>query len=262
MRMRLTDFFNGLGRQVVSLIGCGGKTSLLWALASQVRGKKTLVTTTTHTQRPEKDSGLFDYFFDEAASAGLNPPDGVGLAGNPGASGFSVSSFSLPVLERLIPLFDNVFIEADGSRGRPLKAWAAYEPVITDSTSVSVGVLPLWPVGRAVSEELVHRLPLFTALSGAAEGCTIGLEHYLPVISGRTADGLDMDGALSGFAHSLFKISGGEKVLFFNQVEDERQAENARRLVAMLAPTFVAGLYAVVSGSVRQDRVELLYRRP
>jgi hypothetical protein len=121
-----------------------------------------------------------------------------------------------------------------------------------------VGVLTLWPVGRPVSEELVHRLPLFTALSGAGEGCVIGLEHYLPLISGRTADGLDIDSALSGFAHSLFKISGGEKVLFFNQVEDEGQAKNARRLAAMLPPDFRLELSSVISGSVRQDRIELL----
>jgi probable selenium-dependent hydroxylase accessory protein YqeC len=259
--MRLADFFDLLktsGRQVVSIIGCGGKTTLLWALAARARGKKTLVTTTTHTQKPEQAAGLFDYFFDEAASAGLKVPDGIGLAGNINSSGFSISSFSLSALERIIPLFDNVFIEADGSRTKPLKAWAAYEPVITDSTTVSVGILPLWPLGRPVSEELVHRLPLFTALSGANEGRIIGLKHYLPLISGRREDGFDMDAALSGFTHSMFKVSGGEKVLFFNQVEDEGQMEDARRLADMLPADFRAGLSAVVAGSAKQDRVELL----
>jgi probable selenium-dependent hydroxylase accessory protein YqeC len=201
---------------------------------------------------------MYDYFFDEAASAALDPPDGIGLAGNAGASGFSISSFSLPALERIIPLFDSVLIEADGSRSKPLKAWAAYEPVITASTTVSVGILPLWPLGRVVSEELVHRLPLFTALSGANEGDVIGLEHYLPVITGRTADRDDRDAALSGFAHSLFSVSAGEKVLFFNQVEDELQAENARRLAAMLPQGFRSELTAVIAGSVTQDRIELL----
>ena len=259
--MRLADFFKFLktsDQQVVSIIGCGGKTSLLWALAAQARCGKTLVTTTTHTQRPEQAAGLYDYFFDEAASAGFKPQDGVGFAGNVNSSGFSISSFSIPALERIIPFFDNVFIEADGSRTKPLKGWAAYEPVITDSTTVSVGILPLWPLGRPVSQEIVHRLPLFTALSGADEGSIIGLEHYLPVISGRTQDGFDRDAALSGFAHSLFKISGGEKVLFFNQVEDEDQMEKARRLAAMLPPDFRAGLSALIAGSVKRDRIEPL----
>ncbi|MDR2658933.1 MAG: putative selenium-dependent hydroxylase accessory protein YqeC, partial [Spirochaetaceae bacterium] len=144
--MLLNDFFGRFDRTVVSITGCGGKTSLMWALARRMAagggGKKTLVTTTTHTQSPGGASGLFDYFFDETASAsyGLVPPCGIGFAGNH-RSGFSVSSLTLPALERVIPLFDRVFIEADGSRSKPLKAWASYEPVITESTTVTVGIL-------------------------------------------------------------------------------------------------------------------------
>jgi probable selenium-dependent hydroxylase accessory protein YqeC len=261
--MLLNDFFDGFTRRVVSITGCGGKTSLMWALArgASVRDshKKILATTTTHTQNPAGASAPFDYFFDEAASRGLVPPCGIGFAGCLKPSGLSVSALPPPVLESIIALFDSVFIEADGSRSRPLKAWARYEPVITASTTVTVGILPLWPLGLAVSDAIIHRLPLFTALSGAKEGGTITLEHYVPVISGRTVDGADVDTALDGFAHSLFGVAKGEKVLFFNQIEDERGMENARRLTAMLPSGFLAGLSAVIAGSVTQNRVALLH---
>jgi probable selenium-dependent hydroxylase accessory protein YqeC len=255
--VRLNDFFGGFEQRVFSVCGCGGKTSLVWALASQSNGPKTLVTTTTHTQKPEQ-AGLFDYFFDEPASRNLRPPDGIAFAGNSTVSGVSASSFSLPALERIIPLFDHVFIEADGSRTKPLKAWAPYEPVITESTAVTVGILPVWPLGKPVSDALIHRLPLFTALSGAQEGDKLKPEHYIPVISGCSVDGVDRDAELNNAAHSLFSIAKGQKILFFNQVEDERGMENARRITGMLPPSFRDGLSGVIAGSIHQNCITLL----
>jgi probable selenium-dependent hydroxylase accessory protein YqeC len=243
----LSDFFDGFGRQVVSVTGCGGKTSLLWALAAHSRNRKTLVTTTTRTQGPA--AGLYDYFIDEeAARSGFFPAVGVCFAGKP--SGRSTGALPPTVLETLIPLFDRVFIEADGSRSKPLKAWAPYEPVITESTTVTVGILPLWPLGKPVSDALVHRLPLFTALTGATEGGAIRSEHYVSAISGGTVGG----------AHSLFGIARGKKILIFNQIEDERGMEDARRITAMLPPGFLSGLSAVIAGSVRLNRAEPLVR--
>jgi probable selenium-dependent hydroxylase accessory protein YqeC len=236
----LSGFFDGFGRQAVSVIGCGGKTSLLWALAAHSRNCKTLVTTTTRTQRPS--AGLVDYFIDEAAARnGFSPAAGIYFAGKP--EGRSACALPPSVLETLIPLFDRVFIEADGSRSKPLKAWAPYEPVITESTSVTVGILPLWPLGKPVSDALVHRLPLFTALTGAAEGDIILPEHYVSVISGGTVGG----------ARSLFSVARGKKILFFNQIEDGRGMENARRITAMLPPDFLSGLSAVIAGSLLFD---------
>ncbi|MDR0662645.1 MAG: putative selenium-dependent hydroxylase accessory protein YqeC [Spirochaetaceae bacterium] len=261
--MRLTDFFRSvIGRgDVVSVTGCGGKTSLIWTLAEWKRRQKTLVTTTTHTQKPE-GVGQVNFFFDESASQNFKPSNGITLAGNLNGRGASIRSFSVSVLESMIPLFDHVFIEADGSRALPLKAWAHYEPVITESTTVTIGILPLWPLGKPVSQGFIHRLSLFIALSGAKEGGGIDLEHYVPVISGRSVDGVDMDAALEqaagGGAHSLFRIAKGKKILFFNQIEDKRQFENARRLVAMLPSGFRRDLLAVIAGSIRDDRVEQL----
>jgi probable selenium-dependent hydroxylase accessory protein YqeC len=230
----------------------------MWVLAARSRARKTLVTTTTHTQRPDVSSGLFDYFIDEeAARRDFVPPDGICFAGSLKPSGLSVSSLPLPVLEKIIPLFDRVFIEADGSRSKPLKAWASYEPVITESTTVTVGILPLWPLGKPVSDDLVHRLPLFTALSGAKEGDAVLPEHYVPVISGHS--GGDTGVPSNGVARSLFSVSRGKKALFFNQIEDERGMENARLITSMLPRGFLEGLCAVIAGSVRLNRAELLF---
>jgi probable selenium-dependent hydroxylase accessory protein YqeC len=256
--MRLSDFLGSFKQRVFSVCGCGGKTSLVWALAAQSNGTKTLVTTTTHTQKPEQTAGLFDYFFDEPASYRLCPPDGIAFAGNRESSGVSVSSFSLPALERIIPLFDHVFIEADGSRTKPLKAWAPYEPVITESTAVTIGILPVWPLGKPVSDALVHRLPLFTALSGAREGERVKPEHYIPIISGLSVGGIDRDAELNNVAHSLFSVAKGKKILFFNQVEDAREMESARIIANRLPPAFRDKLSGIIAGSIRQNCIKPL----
>ncbi|MDR2660384.1 MAG: putative selenium-dependent hydroxylase accessory protein YqeC [Spirochaetaceae bacterium] len=256
--MRLNDFFGQFNRQIVSVCGCGGKTSLIWALAAQSGSRKTLVTTTTHTQKPDKTSRIFDYFFEEAEVDCINPPCGISFAGNINPYGVSASSFSLPALEKIIPLFDHVFIEADGSRTRPLKSWALYEPVITESTTVTIGILPVWPLGKPVSSDIVHRLPLFTALSGAKEGDTLSYEHYIPIISGYTVDGVDKNAELRAVTHSLFSVAKGQKILFFNQVEDEQGIEDARRVSSMLPPVFRKELSGIIAGSIRQNQITLL----
>jgi hypothetical protein len=140
--------------------------------------------------------------------------------------------------------YDLVLIEGDGSRGLPLKAWAAHEPVVPPFTTATVGVMPLRPLGQAASDRFIHRFPLFTALSGASEGEPLGPGHLVRVITGN---------------RGLFTAARGKKILFFNQIDDGdlRQAEE---VTALLPAAFLAGLYCVLAGSVRKDRVAIMFR--
>jgi probable selenium-dependent hydroxylase accessory protein YqeC len=137
----------------------------------------------------------------------------------------------------------------------PLKGWAAHEPVITASTTLTVGVLPLWPLGRAVSVGLVHRLPLFTAIIGAVAGVAVTHANYAALIAGQPERA---DAARLAGAHTLFAVSKGARVLFFNQVEDERTMDSARELAAILPSGFRAGLDGIIAGSIQRDYVEVL----
>ncbi len=67
----------------------------------------------------------------------------------------------------------HVLVEADGSRGRPLKAPAEHEPVIPASTDVVVAVVGLSVIGQALSEEFVHRPARVAALTGCRLGDTV-----------------------------------------------------------------------------------------
>jgi probable selenium-dependent hydroxylase accessory protein YqeC len=162
------------------------------------------------------------------------------------------------VLETMTAAYDLVLLEGDGSRGLPLKGWAEHEPVVPPYTTVSIGVIPISPLGKKVSPELVFRLPQFTALCGAEEGDTLGPAHLAAVITagmdGKTGTG----GRGNGTGRGLFAAARGRKLLFINQAEDEEQRRQARELAALLPGDFIAGLEGIICGSVERNQVEVL----
>ena len=250
--------FNSGGR-VVTVIGSGGKTSLIWRLAaglSRAAGKKpaappapgvkVLVTPTTKMLVPPQEAKLYDRSF----ISGELPPcpePGVTLAGIFNEANGKLESFSPDKLEKLIRGYDLVLIEGDGSRGLPLKAWAESEPVVPSFTDITIGMLPLAPIGKPASESLVHRLPLFTELTGAIPGEPVKPEHILALITGR-ADRKDAT-PLPG----LFTKAQGKKLLFFNQAEDDGALTLARELVKNLSTELKNSLCGITAGSVRDD---------
>lgn len=210
---------------VVTVVGSGGKTALIELLARQLTqgGRKTLAGPTTK-MRP------------------LPPIPGVTMTGRLNRESGKLESLPLPELERAIRDYDLVLLEGDGSRGLPLKGWAPHEPVIPRFTLFTVGILPVWPLGKILSEELVHRLPLFCALTGAKPGEALRADHLAALVNGRAGQ------------RSLFSEAQGEKILFISQIEDDAAHLKARELAALLAP----GLAAVIAGSARLDRLVLL----
>ena len=239
----LSDWFENLlfnsGRRsfTVTVIGSGGKTSLIRRLAvSLAPGRKILITPTTK---------MFPF------SPGEVPPS-VNVKGIFNEASGKLESLPLCELEKIIPSYDLVFIEGDGSKGLPLKAWAEHEPVVPPFTDITIGILPLWPLGKPVSESIVHRLRHFIALTGAEEGKPVKQEHILRLITGRTPDGSPG----SGRAPGLFAKAAGRKLLFFNQIEDYESLRQAREITASLPAEFRSGeLDRIIAGSVKENRI-------
>ena len=247
----------------VTVIGSGGKTSLIWHLAadmapsdhSGVVRRRILVTPTTKMFVPSPEEKLYDRYCNTNSLCDGIPPapvPGVTLAGRFNEATGKLESLPLPVLAKIISDYDLILIEGDGSRGLPLKAWADDEPVVPDFTTLTIGVLPLWPLGKPVSEDLIHRLPLFLSLTGAAAGETIKPEHMIALITG----GAGRNGG--GPTGGLFAKARGKKVLFFSQVEDDEALKRASEIAGLLPPVFRGGLCGVVAGSARKACCEIL----
>ena len=220
----------GKNTEVITVIGSGGKTSLIWHLAASfVRsGRKVLVSPTTKMFPPSK------------------PVPGVTLAGHFNETSGKLESLPPEDLEKLVADHDFALLEGDGAKGLPLKAWAAHEPVVPPFTTLTIGVLPLWPLGKVISEDLAHRLPLFLELTGAAAGERLTQKHILSIITGgKTQPG-------------LFAKARGKKLLFFryadsyfdNHVDGGQAVKQAREIVEALPVEFRESLSGIICGNL------------
>ena len=111
----------GVTQGLTAVIGSGGKTSLLYELAEELRPCGTvLLATTTHIMKPPQ------YPFAETAeqlSAAL-AAEGVACAGSFTPEG----KLTAPDFDGWQQAADFVLVEADGSHGLPLKAPNEKEP--------------------------------------------------------------------------------------------------------------------------------------
>ena len=98
---------------IVSLVGGGGKTTLLYAMADHCarKGWQVLVTTTTHIRQPAAC-----YAPDDTALTALWQAGHYAVIGIPAENG--KLTLPQPQLLRRMAQTDAVFIEADGARSR------------------------------------------------------------------------------------------------------------------------------------------------
>ena len=118
--MQISDLLK-IGRGVTALIGGGGKTTLLCRLAEELKKKGTVILATSTKMYPPQQYPLLTEGSEEALRAALKAHGvvAVGTVNEEGKLSAPECSF-----EALAELADYVLVEADGSRGLPLKAHA------------------------------------------------------------------------------------------------------------------------------------------
>ena len=231
-------------REVLALIGSGGKTSLLWLLARHFRHERLLVGATTKIFLPPPS----DY---DTLITGLDadPAPGIHLAGTllpPQADmPAKLGALAPDILPRLLPRYDRVLLECDGANRLPLKAWAAHEPVVPSETTATVGVITLWPVGQPIHSSRIHRLQQFLALTEAEENAPLALDHIARLIA---------------HPEGLMAQAKGRRILLLNQVDHPGGLALAERLLALLPAAFLGSLERVAAASAHTDQGVLLWR--
>ena len=170
---------------VVSFVGGGGKTSAMRQAAAAIAraGKRVLITTTTNIGPEQKAlfPAVIEQMDDEVPLeqlAALLDAHGQCLLVGPtvkATHGHKVRGVSPEFVDRLVAsaaagadrLQIAAFIlEADGSRRRPIKAPAEYEPPLPRSTTRLIPLVGLEAVGQLVGGNTVHRPERVRALLG------------------------------------------------------------------------------------------------
>lgn len=145
-------FLNEKGH-IVSLVGGGGKTTLLYAMARlcAAKGWRVLVSTTTHIQRPETG------WVQTLAERNVRWNAGTyAVAGLPAEAG-KLKSLPPETLHLWMQGADLVLLEADGAKRLPCKVPAEHEPVILPESDVVLAVAGL-SAGERPLKEVCFRL--------------------------------------------------------------------------------------------------------
>ncbi len=156
----------GLGaHEHISLVGGGGKTTALFALADQLAG--TVVLTTTTKMGRDRTDGRAVLFAPSDAElvAALDGDRAVLAWGADG--GHKAVGVEPEVCDRWFTIADNVVVEADGSRHRPFKAPRPYEPVVPSTTTLLLACVGADALGRVIADQCQR--PLRVA---AVAGCS------------------------------------------------------------------------------------------
>ena len=179
--MKLTDALGMTADEIVALVGGGGKTTAMFRLAREVVANGGSVITTTTTRIFGAQIALAPAHVPaadltrERVAAALAVHRHVLVIGPTDAGSGKAEGVSLDLFRRLRAWFPGVCLlnEADGSRMRPFKAPAAYEPVIPADTTLVVPVVGADVFGKPLDADHVHRPELVSALSGAPPGTPI-----------------------------------------------------------------------------------------
>jgi probable selenium-dependent hydroxylase accessory protein YqeC len=169
--MKLSEALGITKPSVVSCVGAGGKTSCLLSLAAELQAQQAPFLLTATTKMFYSQVEDFTVVFIDTFSAGVERV-------HENINRYMCTAwFTVRQGEKIIGLppewIDMVFaahmapyilVEADGARGRLLKVPNAYEPVVPDSTTITVGVLNMQSLGQGISSATVHRPELVTAL--------------------------------------------------------------------------------------------------
>lgn len=211
-------------KELITLVGAGGKTTLMYALANGLlASRKTIITTTTTKIFPPEPGQspflllggieVFPYLEPSLTRYGhLTWAAGRG-AGNK-LTGVKCSDLSALWTSNRT---DYLIIEGDGSARKPIKAPNAREPVVPEETTLFISVIGLSALNRPLNKDQAHRPEIISQLTG------------MPLDSSITVEGLARllvhpQGGLKGWLPDM------RAVIILNQADREPEQGMGYRL--------------------------------
>jgi probable selenium-dependent hydroxylase accessory protein YqeC len=233
-------------RELIAIVGGGGKTSLLFALAEELRSRGSRVITSTTTKiRYEEALQAPSAMFIGSEPRWLDRVRGaVQGSGHLFVSRKSLDSGKVEGIDSRVAnqlfeesLSDYLILEADGSAGKPVKVPASHEPVIPSATTLTVALMGLEALELPFSAETVFRGELFSRMTGIDPG-----EDLTPGILAKVF--LDPAGLFRGTPPSA------KRCVFLNKLDRLTGKEGAFALADLLLSAAGGEIARVVIGSL------------
>lgn len=158
--------------RIISVVGAGGKTTLIYRLAEElkIKGIRVLITTTTKMYVPKRRFISWESGIGEEGDKGKQEnakrmeekirgklhEEGIVVVGRILNGEEKFTGISEKVRSILPNLCDVLLVEADGSRQKPVKVPAEHEPVLFPASDLVIGVLGMNSVGQHILEA-AHR---------------------------------------------------------------------------------------------------------
>lgn len=159
------DFFSDGKKHNICLVGGGGKTTVMYELATAwaACGRKVLVLTSTHILQPADGS----FAADAVAVQDLWQQGRYAVIGTPELSTGKLTASPQDLYEALQMQADVILCEADGSRHHPCKAPAEHEPVLLPDSDIVLAVAGMDALGCSLAQAC-QRPQLAAALLGCS----------------------------------------------------------------------------------------------
>jgi probable selenium-dependent hydroxylase accessory protein YqeC len=217
--MTITEQLGLLEGGVVAVIGCGGKTSLIGAIAKEALalrpGLRAMVSPTAKMYPPKEPDIPYLGIFDKKTGKLTALPPGE--------------------LKALLPQYDLVLLEADGSRGLPCKGWREDEPVVPGYCTHTVGIFPVTAIGLPATAANVYRLEEFLELAGLREGGEITETALVKMVCGEKG---------------MFKNAVGKRVLLADRAGSDAGKTAAQHVLARIKTEYPQKFEKLLYGSV------------
>lgn len=255
--MSIKDAMRIENKSFISLVGAGGKSTCFSLLAQELikQNKKIILTTTTHMfsdqLTPFSNEGILiessdDSHMEIIVKDIFSKDNKVAILIKNRIIEEKKEKVSGPnsyFLEKWWSegIVDYVIVEADGAKGRSLKAPAEYEPVVPATTTDLIGFIGIDVLGLPLNEENVFRSNIFSRLTGLAIGSKIDFEAINFLVN--HSEGLFKNAPKTSKCH-----------FFINKVNNVEREKNAIHLAKCISQNNKQTISNIIIGDTFQKQ--------
>ena len=251
MKKVVKSLIDALGlspRDHIALVGGGGKTTLMFALAEELRrnGKRVIASTTTkvwHREALQYEKVLLvqkDADWRNKAREGFSQ-QGTAVVGRSILDSGKVEGISASLADEIFhdSNVQYLIVEADGSAGHPLKAPAEHEPVIPSSVTMVVAMMGLEAVSARLDEAIAFRVEQVKRITELKKGGLLTPKAVAKLF-------LNPAGVFKGAP------PGSRKIVFLNKGDLVEEDAEAAELAGIIFADPANKIDRVILGSLKE----------